>query len=154
MFKVASPCSLRHRGGGREADGEFISGLLNSAVALETGLRRWIRSTCSCSATSLSSMMLCSGATAPSGALGRQWSMACLACFILDRSGRTAALQSSDVIIRRLLFFLRAMMPKERQIGLGSASVSYISGMRRSNDEASIPSGCGCDPMMVSSIQC
>lgn len=115
--------------GGRRGDGaERVFGFSRLAVASETGLRRQIRSACSCSYTSSSSVTFCSRATAPSGARGFRQLCAGIICTVNDLSGRKAALWSSGALWRRLISFLPAMVPKGRQFAFGSAFVSSSPG--------------------------
>lgn len=127
---ASSPCSFCSHGGGRGVHGEFVSSFRNSAVASETGLRRWIRGRYDCSFLSSSSSIGCGGATAPFDAHGRWRLAAGLDRAVVDCSGRKAA------------SILPAKVPNGRQIGDDWTFAASSSGCRwRSGGESIFPSG-------------
>lgn len=132
------------RGGRREVVGEFVRNFFRSVVASETGLWRRIRGKYSCPVLCSSSATFCGEATVPSSVLALRWLAAGLDRSVADCSGRRAALWSSSALWRRLISFLPAMVPTGRHFAFGSAFVSSSTGAcwRRSDGEASSPSGC------------
>jgi hypothetical protein len=118
---VVSHGFFAHGGCGSKVVVVFVPCLFKSTVVSETGFRLWIWRDCSCSSWCIFSTML---------------------CFVVDLSGRKAALASSGVW-RRLLKFLLAMMPNGRQVGNSLVFVSSFSGecWRRSGGEINTPSG-------------
>jgi hypothetical protein len=142
-MRKTSPCSLCHRGGGREVVDESTPSFLRSTAVSEAVFRRRIRSRYNCSVTSSFSTMCGGGATAPSEAFWFRLLAAGLGCCVVDWSGRRAAIGSAGVFKRRLRLFLPAIVLYGRQLGVESASVSSSSGRcwRGSDGEAFIPSG-------------
>lgn len=95
-LRAISPCSLSCHDEGGDI-GEFVLGFFRTTVALEVGLRWWIRRS---AAASLSSTMFCSEATMPFGS-------ASLVGSGVDCSGQRVALWSSSDSLQHLCYSYR-----------------------------------------------